>query len=138
MVYEIESDGKEEIKGLVRKTNGWPLDIHYYQPAVRNTASAESNHNLGPVPARSAPARRRNENACYRMQLWFQPLDPTVFSVEKAAAPVYPVKFIRSMVLNLLSMEYVGPEMNGFDPSSEACAGFLRSLRQRKEIGSIS
>ncbi len=36
MVYEIEETGKEAIKGCVSRLKARPLDVVYYQPAVRS------------------------------------------------------------------------------------------------------
>jgi GNAT superfamily N-acetyltransferase len=35
MVYELEEEGKQAIKGCVSRLNARPLDVVYYQPAVR-------------------------------------------------------------------------------------------------------
>ena len=111
MVYEVEAEGKEEIKGLVRKHFGAPLDIAYYQPALHNTTSAEPMH------------------------LWFQPLDLHTMSRNSISSRKYPADFVVSLVTNLLTMEYIGPEMKGFDLRSDAYTRFLKSIGPRNEIG---
>ncbi len=35
LLFEIEDEGKEPIEHLVLKMGGYPLDIDYYQPSVR-------------------------------------------------------------------------------------------------------
>jgi len=111
MVFEIELEGKEPIKGLVSRLGAQPLDVLYYQPALRPGYEPE------------------------RMDLWFQPLP------EVASAPndlKLPVDFVVNMIRNLLVMEYVGPEMKGFDLASKPYQAFLESVRDRAEIGFIT
>lgn len=111
MVFEIEKEGRKGIKGLVRSLHGWPLDIAYWQPALH-------------VGARPEP-----------MQLWFQPLEPLVARDEDAAKITFPAELIESMVRNLLVMEYVGPDGQGFDLTSGPFSEFLQSIRGRSQIG---
>jgi ribosomal protein S18 acetylase RimI-like enzyme len=113
MVYEIETEGKEEIKSLVRKSHGYPLDITYYQPGLRQITEAEPMH------------------------LWFYPLDPLISDRKETCDVKYPVEFVRSMVLNLFTMEYVGPELRGFDLNSKPYTEFTKSLVGRTGIGYI-
>jgi len=113
MVFEIEDEGKEAIKGLVHKQYGWPLDIIYYQPALRTGYQPE------------------------QMRLWLQSFEPRITSVEDAARTKFPAEFVTSLVRNMLVMEYVGPEMRGFDLSSKPYTAFLDSIKDRKEIGFI-
>jgi GNAT superfamily N-acetyltransferase len=110
MVYEIEETGKEEVKGCVSRMNAQPLDIVYYQPAVRPGSAPE------------------------RMNLWYQSCEPGP-STEAIRTFTLPAEFVISLVGNLLAKEYVGPEMKGFDPGSEPSTQFLRSIGRRKEIG---
>ena len=107
MVYEIEEAGKEAIKGCVSRLNAMPLDVVYYQPAVRSGYGPE------------------------RMDLWYQPCGPEL----SAGTVKLPADFLTSMVRNMLVKEYVGPEMKGFDPAGELYTKFLRSISKRKEIG---
>jgi hypothetical protein len=41
------------------------------------------------------------------------------------------------MVRNLFSMEYVGPELKGFDLLDKPYVSFIESIGQRQEIGFI-
>jgi GNAT superfamily N-acetyltransferase len=108
IVYEIEEVGKEAIKSCVSRLNARPLDVVYYQPAVRPGYGPE------------------------RMDLWYQPCGP-----EPSARGTFklPADLLISMVENMLLKEYVGPEMKGFDPEGEPYLKFLRSIGKRKEIG---
>lgn len=112
MVYEIEEEGKEEIKVTVSKLGAKPLDIVYYQPALR----------LGYEPE--------------RMNLWFQPV-PTLSSTDLAEFTL-PADTVDAIVRNMLVMEYVGPEMKGLDLSSKPYREFMKSLAGRKDIGFIT
>ena len=114
MVYEIEEHGKPEIKGYLRTHGGFPLDITYYQPAVRTGASPE------------------------RLQLWFQSFDPPVGSVEQARVTTYPARFVISLVTNLLAQEYVGPDLEGCDLRSTVYSEFRKSIDGRAQIGFIA
>ena len=109
MVYEIEEAGKEAIKGCVSRLNARPLDVVYYQPAVRSGYGPE------------------------RMDLWYQPCGPGI----SAATGTFqlPADILISIVRNMLVKEYVGPEMKGFDPAGEPYIKFLRSIGKGKEIG---
>lgn len=111
MVFEIEENGKEEIKGAVSKLGARPLDIIYFQPALRK----------GYEPG--------------QMHLWFQPLPP--LPPEAMADFKLPASLVTDMVRNMLVMEYVGPEMKGFDLASKPYQAFLDSVKGRKEIGCI-
>lgn len=108
MVYEIEEEGKEGIEATVGKLGARPLDIVYYQPALR----------LGYEPE--------------RMNLWFQPV-PALSSAGSAKFTL-PADAVAAIVRNMLVMEYVGPEMKGFDLNSKLHAEFLGSIGDRKEI----
>jgi GNAT superfamily N-acetyltransferase len=110
MVYEIEETGKEEIKGCVSRLNARPLDIVYYQPAVRPGSAPE------------------------RMDLWYQPCGPDT-ATESARTFTLPADLLILLVRNLLIKEYVGPEMKGIDLTSEPYTLFLKSVGRRKEIG---
>ncbi len=109
MVYEIEGEGKQEIKALVSKLGAKPLDIVYYQPALRPGYGPE------------------------RMDLWFQPAPP--LSLSDAVTFSLPAGIVEGMVRNMLAMEYVGPELKGFDQYSKPFSAFLESMQSRKEIG---
>jgi GNAT superfamily N-acetyltransferase len=111
IVFEIEQEGKEEIKGVIRKSHAAPLDIVYYQPALRGETSAE------------------------RMDLWFLPLDQPASSADEKTARKYPADVVVSMATNLLTMEYVGPDLKGFDPGSKPMTEFLKSVGSRSECG---
>lgn len=113
MVFEIEDDGKEAIKGLVRKHQGWPLDIVYFQPALRAGYQPE------------------------QMRLWLQSFEPGITTVEEASRTRFRAEFVTAIVRNMLVMEYVGPEMKGFDLSSKPYTAFLDSIDGRNEIGFI-
>ena len=108
MVYEIEEAGKEAIKGCVSRLNARPLDVVYYQPAVR------SGH--GPE----------------RMDLWYQPCGPGLSAGKAAGTFKLPADLVISIVRNMLVKEYVGPEMKGFDLASEPYTKLLRSIGKRK------
>jgi ribosomal protein S18 acetylase RimI-like enzyme len=110
IVYEIEETDKEEIKGCVSRLNARPLDIVYYQPAVRPGFAPE------------------------RMDLWYQPCRPDT-ATETARTFTLPADLLVLLVRNLLLKEYVGPEMKGFDLTSEPYTLFLKSVGRRKEIG---
>jgi ribosomal protein S18 acetylase RimI-like enzyme len=111
MVFEIEDEGKDAIKGLVRRHHGWPLDIEYLQPALRVEYQPE------------------------RMRLWLQSFEPGITSIEEASRTKFQTAFIVSLVRNLLVKEYVGPEMKGFDLNSKPYTAFLDSIKNRKNVG---
>jgi len=111
MVYEIEETGKEAIKNCVSRLYARPLDVVYYQPALRS--------GQGPQ----------------RMDLWYQPCGSELASSTTAETLKLPADFLLSMVRNMLKKEYVGPEMKGFDPASEPFTKFIQSIGTRKEIG---
>ena len=111
MVYEIEEAGKEAIKGCISRRNARPLDVVYYQPAVRSGYGPE------------------------RMDLWYQPCGPELSAAIAAGTFKLPADLLISIVWNMLEKEYVGPEMKGFDPAGEPYTKFLRSIGKRKEIG---
>ncbi len=98
MVYEIEEEGKEEIKATVKKLGAEPLDMVYYQPALRQGYEPQ------------------------QMNLWLQPL-PSPTSKQDLTPDV-----IHDMVRNMLIMEYVGPELKGFDINSKPYTAFFDSL----------
>lgn len=106
MVYEIEEEGKEKIKATVRKLGAKPLDIVYFQPALRPGYQPE------------------------RMNLWFQPI--TSLSPGQATPFVLSPDIIHDVVRNILVMEYVGPEIRGFDLNSKPYTAFLESLNKLK------
>ena len=110
MVYEIEGQGKEAIKACVNK-HAWPLDVVYYQPALRSGYAPE------------------------RMDLWFQSCEPTVTTREAANTFRLSAVVVISMVRNMLVKEYVGPEVRGFDLASTPYVEFINSVGKRKEIG---
>jgi hypothetical protein len=111
MLYEIEEHGREEIKAYLRRQGGWPLDVVYFQPGLRRHALPE------------------------RMQLWLRPFDRPPMSAEQARRLSYPADFIVSMVTTLLTMEFVGQELEGFDLHSPAYTEFLQSVGTRRTIG---
>jgi GNAT superfamily N-acetyltransferase len=111
MVYEIEEEGKEESKAMVSKLGAKPLDIVYYQPALR----------LGYAPE--------------RMNLWFQPV-PTLSSTDSSELTV-PADTADAIVRNMLVMEYVGPEMKGFDLKAKPYTAFQDSIKGRSAVGFI-
>jgi len=111
MVYEIEEEGKEEIKATVVKLGARPLDIVYYQPALRIGYEPEQIH------------------------LWFQPVP--VLSPPDFSAFSLPADTVEGIVRNMLAMEYVGPELRGFDPAAKPYTAFLESMKGRKDIGFI-
>lgn len=108
VVYEIEIEGKEEIKSLVRKHSGAPLDISYFQPSLHKSSAPEPMH------------------------LWLQPLPEAACG--HACTRTYSAQFVVSLVTNLLTMEYVGPDMKGFDLEHPAYTEFLRSIFGRNEV----
>lgn len=109
MVFEIEKEGKEAIKGTVMSLGAQPLDIVYFQPALRRGYEPEP------------------------MDLWFQPLP--MLSSEADEEFTLPVSEVTDMVRNMLVMEYVGPEMKGFDLESRPHKAFLDSVRGRTSVG---
>jgi hypothetical protein len=111
MTYEIEFSNRKEIKAYLHKQGGFPLDVTYYQPPVRQDTSPE------------------------RIQLWLQPFDPPIYTAEQARHTTYPRAFIVSMVTNLLVMEYVGSDLSGFDLNSVSYTEFLKSIGARTQIG---
>lgn len=111
MVFEIEKKGKEEVKGCVRKLHGWPLEIIYYQPALRTGCEPE------------------------QMNLWYQSWEPEITTEEAAKKFKMPADIMIAMVRNLLVKEYVGPEMKGFDLTSKPYIEFIKSIGDRQEVG---
>jgi GNAT superfamily N-acetyltransferase len=111
MLYEIEEHGREEVKAYLRARGGWPLDVIYFQPALRRNALPE------------------------RMQLWLHPFDRPPMSAEQARGVSYPADVVVSMVTKLLTMEYVGQDLGGFDLRSMAYTEFLKSVGTRRRIG---
>ncbi|HSQ78821.1 MAG TPA: hypothetical protein VLN91_08000, partial [Nitrospirota bacterium] len=91
--------------------NARPLDIAYYQPAVRSGYGPE------------------------RMDLWYQPCGAGLSAGIAAGTFKLPADLLISIVRNILKKEYVGPEMKGFDLAGEPYMKFLRSIGERKEIG---
>ncbi len=92
MVYEIEESGKQAIKRYLSRLNARPLDVVYYQPAVRSGQGPE------------------------RMDLWYQPCGPELSAGTAAGTFKLPADLLISIVWNMLVKEYVGPVMKGFDP----------------------
>ncbi len=111
MVYEIEETGKEAIKGCIGRLSARPLDVVYYQPAVRAGYGPE------------------------RMDLWYQPCVPEQSAGTSAGTFNLRADLLISIVRNMMVKEYVGPEIKGFDPAEEPYSRFLRSIGRRKEIG---
>ena len=111
MVYEIEEAGKEAIKGCVSRLNARPLDVVYYQPAVRSGQGPE------------------------RMDLWYQPCGTELSAGTAAGTFKLPADLLISIVRNMLVKEYVGPDLKGFDLAGELYTKFIRSIGKRKEIG---
>ena len=111
MVFEIKEEGKEEIKGVVRKHHSWPLNIVYYQPALRTGYEPE------------------------QMNLWYQSCDPEVATEAAAKTFNLSANTVASLVRNMLVMEYFGPEMKGFDLTSKSYTEFIKSVGNRQEIG---
>ncbi len=109
MVYEIEEAGKGDIKKTVSMFGAKPLDIVYYQPALRPGYNPE------------------------RLNLWFQPVPP--LSPEQSSHFALRADIVRGLVRNLLVMEYVGPEIKGFDLSSASYSAFLESVQGKRTIG---
>jgi len=113
MVYEIEREGKRDIKGVMHKLHGWALDIAYWQPGLHVGSPPEA------------------------MQLWFQPFEPLVATDEDAAKLTFPANLIESIVRNILVMEYVGPELRGFDLASRPFTDFRKSILGKSHIGFV-
>ncbi len=109
MVYEIEEEGKEEIKAAVGRLGAKPLDIVYHQPALRKGYGPE------------------------RMNLWFQPVP--ALAPDESAHFALSVSVVRDIVRNMLTMEYVGPDMSGFDLLSKPYTDFQDSIKGRRSIG---
>ncbi len=112
MVYEIEEEGKEEIKATVKKLGARPLDIVYYQPALR----------LGYNPV--------------QMNLWFQPVPP--LASEQIMQFTLQTDIVKGLIRNMLVMEYVGPELKGFDLNSKSYSAFLESIKGKNAIGFLN
>lgn len=102
MVYEIEEKGKEGIKATVKRLGALPLDIVYHQPALRPGYEPE------------------------QMNLWFQPV-PRI-PHEMIVAFTMNATIVRGIVQNMLTMEYVGSELKGFDLQSRPYIAFLDSI----------
>jgi len=111
LLFEIENEGKEPIEELVRKMGGWPLDIDYYQPSVREGCDEQP------------------------MNLWFMTFDQEITSLEEAKAKNYPVSFIHNMVKSLFIYEYPGQDRAGFKETSKAYQELIRSIGNRTVIG---
>jgi hypothetical protein len=56
-------------------------------------------------------------------------------SAEQARSVSYPADVVVSMVTKLLTMEYVGQDLDGFDLRSMAYTEFLKSVGTRRRIG---
>ena len=111
LLFEIEDEGKEPIEGLVRKIGGYPLDIDYYQPTVREGCDEQP------------------------MNLWFLPFDQPVRSPEEAKSRTYPVAIIHNMVKSLFIYEYPGLDRSGFKETSKAYQTLVASLKGRQTVG---
>lgn len=111
LLFEIEHEGKEAIQGLVRKMGGYPLDIDYYQPSVREGCDEQP------------------------MNLWLLPLNHPIRTREEAKSSSYSVGYIHDMVKSLFVYEYPGQDRSGFKESNKAYQAFIRSLGNRSEIG---
>ncbi len=111
MVFEIEKKGREEVKSCVKKLHGWPLDIAYFQPALRTEGEPE------------------------QMNLWYQSWEPEITAESATKGFKMPVNIIISIVRNLLVKEYVGPEIRGFDLASKPYTEFMKSIGDRRNIG---
>ncbi len=114
MVFEIEKEGKEAIKGCVSKLHGRPLDIVYFQPAIRSGCEPE------------------------QMNLWYQSWDPEITTEVATKTFKIPANIIISMVRNMLVKEYVGPEMKGFDLTSKPYTEFVKSIGDRQRVGFLT
>jgi len=111
LVFEIEEEGKEAIKDCVSKIHALPLDIVYYQPALRQGYEPE------------------------QMNLWYLSCEPELTTEAAAKTFKLPSAIVTSIVRNMLVMEYVGPEMKGFDLTSKSYTEFIKSVGNRQEIG---
>jgi hypothetical protein len=111
MVFEIEKEGKEAIEGCVSKLHGRPLDIVYFQPALR----------LGCEPE--------------QMNLWYQSWEPEITAEAATKTFIIAANILTSMVRNMLVKEYVGPEMTGFDLTSKPYTEFVKSIGDRQGVG---
>ncbi len=111
MVYEIEEAGKEDMKKTVSTFGAKPLDIVYYQPALRPGYNPE------------------------RLDLWFQPVPP--ISPGQSSQFTVRADIVRDLVRNMLVMEYVGPEITGFDLKSASYSAFLESVQGKSAIGCL-
>ncbi len=109
MFYEIEQGGKEEIKATVSKLGARPLDVVYYQPALHPGSEPE------------------------RMDLWFQPIQ--TLPAEEIDSFTLRRDDVHDLVRSMLVMEYVGPDLKGFDLSSTAYSAFTESIKDRQRIG---
>jgi hypothetical protein len=58
-------------------------------------------------------------------------------SAEQARLATYPAEVIVSMVTKLLTMEFVGQELEGFDLRSPAYTEFLKSVGTRSTVGFV-
>jgi GNAT superfamily N-acetyltransferase len=111
LLFEIEDEGKEPIEKLVLKKGGYPLDIDYYQPSVREGCNEQP------------------------MNLWLIPFDQPVKSPEDAKSRKYPVTFIHDMVRSLFIYEYPGSDRTGFKETSKAYLALVSSLKGKAAVG---
>lgn len=111
ILFEIEDEGKEPIERLVLKMGGYPLDIDYYQPSVREGSDEQP------------------------MNLWFIPFEQPVRSIEEARQRTYPAAYIHDMVKSLFIYEYPGQDRAGFKESSKAYQALMASLKGRALVG---
>ncbi len=111
LLFEIDDEGKTAAEGLVQKMGGYPLDIDYWQPPVREGCSEQP------------------------MNLWMVPLDQTIRSRVEADEMKYPAGYIHDMVRSLFQYEYPGPDRTGFQENSKPYQALLHSLENRRLIG---
>lgn len=107
MLFEIEFDEHAAIKNLVTSLGGYPLDIVYYQPSVREGCAAQ------------------------QMGLWFMPYALYAPDAQRA---YFPTVFIHKMVRALFVNAHSGYGGKGFDMQSLPYQALTKSLLGRTKI----
>lgn len=111
LVFEIEKHDKTDMERLVKKLGGYPLDIDFYQPSVREGRGEQ------------------------QMNLWLLSLEHRLEPPREARQVQYPAEFIHRMVKSLFVYEYPGPTREGFRDDSKPYRALVRSLEGRTEVG---
>jgi GNAT superfamily N-acetyltransferase len=108
-LFEIEDEEKDEVEQLVLKLGGYPLEIDYYQPSVREGYPDQP------------------------MNLWLLPFS-SIKSLDMARNRQYATQFIHDMVKSLFVYEYPGQDKSGFKEDSKANYALVLSTQGRASI----